>query len=93
MALSLPLGKPAEQLADYFDACRRKRSEIDYTGATMATTTEAEELLLHAEAFLDLVERWIDATHPALSPCCCFYWLDTDLVLGKNGLRWALVNG
>jgi hypothetical protein len=61
----LALGNPAEQLADYFDACRRKRNEIDYTGATIATGTEADELLLHARSFLDLVERWIDSAHPA----------------------------
>jgi hypothetical protein len=62
----LALGKPAEHLADYFDACRRKRNEIDYTGAVIATRTEAEELLLHANAFLALVESWIVSTHPAL---------------------------
>jgi hypothetical protein len=62
----LALGKPAEHLADYFDSCRRKRNEIDYTGATIATTTEADELLLHAKAFLSLVEGWIASTHPAL---------------------------
>ena len=62
----LALGKPAEHLADYFDACRRKRDEIDYTGATIATTTEADELLLHAKAFLSLVEGWIASTHSAL---------------------------
>jgi uncharacterized protein (UPF0332 family) len=62
----LALGKPAEQLADYFDACRRKRNEIDYTGATIATTTEADELLLHAKSFLKLVEGWINSTYPAL---------------------------
>lgn len=62
----LALGKPVEHLADYFDACRRKRNEIDYTGATIATTTEAEELLLHAKAFLNLVESWIDTNHAAL---------------------------
>lgn len=62
----LALGKPAEQLADYFDACRRKRNEIDYTGATIATTTEADELLLHAKSFLNLVEGWINSTYPAL---------------------------
>jgi hypothetical protein len=62
----LALGKPAEHLADYFDACRRKRNGIDYTGATIATTTEADELLLHAKAFLSLVESWIASTHPAL---------------------------
>jgi len=62
----LALGEPAEHLADYFDSCRRKRNEIDYTGATIATTTEADELLLHAKAFLNLVEGWILSTHPTL---------------------------
>ena len=28
-AAKLALGKPGAQLADYFDACRRKRNEID----------------------------------------------------------------
>jgi hypothetical protein len=36
------------------------------SGATIAITTKTEELLLHATAFVDVVERWIDATHPAL---------------------------
>jgi hypothetical protein len=62
----LAIGKPAGQLADFFDACRRKRNEIDYTGATIATATEAEELLVHSKAFLELAERWIEATHPKL---------------------------
>ncbi|MGA3262439.1 MAG: SAV_6107 family HEPN domain-containing protein [Terracidiphilus sp.] len=62
----LALGKPAEQLAGYFDACRRKRNEIDYTGAVIATRTEADELLLHAKSFLKLVESWIASAHPAL---------------------------
>lgn len=60
----LAVGKPAEALADYFDACRRKRNEIDYTGATIATSTEADELLLHAKSFLGLVEEWIESAHP-----------------------------
>jgi SAV_6107-like HEPN len=62
----LALGKPAAHLADYFDACRRKRNEIDYTGATVATATEADELMLHANAFLNLVENWIASKYPAL---------------------------
>ena len=62
----LSIGTQADQLADYFDACRRKRNEIDYTGATIATTTEAKELLLHAKSFLDLVELWIETNHPAM---------------------------
>lgn len=65
-AAKIALGPSAAQLTDYFDACRRKRNEIDYTGADIATTTEAEELLLHAKAFLNLVESWIEATKPAL---------------------------
>jgi hypothetical protein len=63
----LLIGKQAERLADYFDACRRKRNEIDYTGATIATITEADELLLHTKSFLHLVELWIETTHPAMN--------------------------
>jgi hypothetical protein len=55
-------------LADYFDACRRKRNEIDYTGAVIATSTEADELLLHAKAFQKMVESWIATTLPAFKP-------------------------
>ena len=62
----LALGPSAAQLTDYFDACRRKRNEIDYSGAAVATTTEADELVLHAKAFLGIVEAWIAKTHPAL---------------------------
>jgi uncharacterized protein (UPF0332 family) len=62
----LSLGKQAEQLADYFDACRRKRNEIDYTGATIATTTEADELVFHAKSFLKMVEEWIETNHPMM---------------------------
>jgi uncharacterized protein (UPF0332 family) len=59
----LALGKSAAHLTDYFDACRRKRNEIDYTGAVIATTTEADEILLHAKSFLTLVEGWILSNH------------------------------
>lgn len=59
----LALGKPAEHLADYFDACRRERNGIDYTGAAIATSTEADEFLLYAKAFLELVEGWVNASH------------------------------
>ena len=62
----LALGKPAAHLADYFDACRRKRNEIDYTGAAIATGTEAEELMLHTRAFIELLEKWIETNHAGL---------------------------
>lgn len=62
----LSVGKGADQLADYFDACRRKRNEVDYTGAMIATATEADELLIHAKSFLEMVEAWIETTHPMM---------------------------
>ena len=62
----LSLGKQAERLADYFDACRRKRNEIDYTGATSATATEADEIVFHAKSFLKMVEEWIETAHPMM---------------------------
>ena len=62
----LALGKSAAHLTDYFDACRRKRNEIDYTGAAIASGTEAEELLLHTRAFIELVEKWIETNHAGL---------------------------
>ena len=65
-ATKLALGKQAERLADYLDNCRRKRNEIDYTGAMIATRTEAEELMVHTRSFLNLVETWIEATYPSL---------------------------
>ena len=64
----LALGRTSAQLTDYFDACRRKRNEIDYTGASIATGTEAEELLLHAKSFLKAVEAWIAAHRAGLAP-------------------------
>ena len=62
----LAIGKSAEHLTNCFDACRRKRNEIDYTGAAIATDTEAEELLLHTQALIELVERWIETNHATL---------------------------
>jgi len=64
----LAVGQSAAHLTDYFDACRRKRNEIDYTGAAIATATEAEEVLVHAKAFLAMVEAWIGSTYPGLKP-------------------------
>jgi len=64
-AAKLALGKQAAHLVAYFDSRPRKRNQIDYTGATIATGTEAEELLLPTNAFVTLVEEWIEADHPA----------------------------
>ena len=57
-------GTEAQGFADYFETCRRKRNQIDYTFSNVATETEAEEILRQTKKFLDLVERWIARTHP-----------------------------
>ncbi len=55
----------AEQLANYFDTCRRKRNRIDYDSASVATDTEAIELFNKAQEFQILVETWITTNHPS----------------------------
>lgn len=62
----LALGKGADMFVQFFDASRRKRNIIDYTGAQIATATEAAEVLQRAQEFLALVESWIKARHPKL---------------------------
>lgn len=56
----------AEDFADYFEMCRRKRNHIDYDGADIVTETEADELVEKAGEFNDFVEDWISREHPAL---------------------------
>ena len=63
----LALGAPAHTSLDFFEACRRKRNVIDYDHASVATHTEAEEIVAEAKDFFELVERWIAANHPKLA--------------------------
>jgi len=60
------LGHGADKFADYFETCRRKRNTIDYTHSRVATETQAKEILEKATEFYELVEAWIEDTHPAL---------------------------
>jgi uncharacterized protein (UPF0332 family) len=46
--------------------CRRKRNAIDYTHSHVATETEAKEILEKANAFYELVEKWIAKNHATL---------------------------
>lgn len=64
---ALALGKPTENLTDYFETCRRKRNQIDYSQSHVATETEAEEIVAKAKEFSDLVESWITKNHPKLA--------------------------
>ena len=67
-AARLALGTSAARLLDFFEACRRKRNVIDYDHASVATHTEAEEIVVEAKEFFELVERWIAANHPKFTP-------------------------
>jgi hypothetical protein len=65
-AAALALGSKAVALTDYFDDCRRKRNVIDYMNSSVATETEADELVHKANEFHQLVESWLTTTHPTL---------------------------
>jgi len=65
-SIPLAMGPSVNLFADYFDRCRRKRNTIDYDNAFVATETEAQEILLKADEFAELVEQWIAAKHLAL---------------------------
>lgn len=52
--------------ADYFDDCRRKRNEASYE-VVHVTQTEADELLLEAQAFREDLEHWLAEAKPRLA--------------------------
>jgi hypothetical protein len=66
-AAHLALGPTAAKLLDYLESSRRKRNDIDYDHASVATETEAAEMLAQSQKFLELVEEWIAAFHPKLA--------------------------
>ena len=53
-------GADWEKWADYFDACRRKRNLADYVGVGYISSTEADELLKEAHAFVKAVRAWLE---------------------------------
>ena len=63
---TLALGKSAEELTGYFEICRRKRNQIDYTHSHVASETEAKEIVTNAKYFYELVEAWIANNHAKL---------------------------
>lgn len=65
-AVKIVLGtQKAENLADYFDLCRRKRNNIDYDSAEVVSETEANEILEKAREFQKIVENWIEKNYAA----------------------------
>lgn len=59
----LAVGTKISALTDYFDVCRRKQNVIDYDNSSVATETEAQELLRKAKQFYLLVEKWVTVNH------------------------------
>jgi uncharacterized protein (UPF0332 family) len=63
---TLALCKSAEELTDYFEICRRKRNQIDYTRTRLVTESEAKEIVIKAKEFCEVVETCIAKNHPKL---------------------------
>jgi uncharacterized protein (UPF0332 family) len=66
-AAAVAIGNEATTLADYFETCRRKRNVIDYMTSSVATDTEAEEIVIKAREFQTLVEIWVAKGYPHLA--------------------------
>ncbi len=66
LALPLSVGAKAKTLARYFDVCRRKRNEIDYDRAFVASEADAKEIVVRVKELQTLVEDWIKAKHATL---------------------------
>ena len=66
-AAALAIGSNAIALSDYLETCRRKRNVIDYMTSSVATDTEAEEIVLKAQEFHAIVETWAKNAYPILS--------------------------
>jgi hypothetical protein len=65
-ALPLSLGNGVKKLADFFDSCRRKRNEIDYDRAFVASQADADEIVQKTKDLEVAVETWIKKNHPTL---------------------------
>jgi uncharacterized protein (UPF0332 family) len=66
-AAALAIGGKAILLSDYFETCRRKRNVIDYMTSSVATDTEAEEIVERANEFLKVVQEWVQLNHAAVA--------------------------
>ncbi len=61
------LAESVDDLCDYFDACRRKRNNVDYDLADVVTDTELSEILEKVIQYRELTEGWINEHRPDLS--------------------------
>jgi hypothetical protein len=66
-ALEIAMGSSVSESIAYFDACRRKRNQVDYDCADLISDGEAEELRSNVDEFHKAVETWIRNHHPSYS--------------------------
>ena len=66
-AAGIAIGSTVSTLADYFETCRRKRNVIDYMTSSVATDTEADEIVQRANEFRSVVEKWVQREHPSIT--------------------------
>jgi hypothetical protein len=64
-ALPHCVGAAGKPLAKYFEVCRRKRNEIEYDRAHVASRADADEIVRRAEELQLLVEASIKKHHSA----------------------------
>ncbi len=65
--LPLCVGPAGKTLAKFFEVCRRKRNEIDYDRAYVASHADADEIVKKVEELETLVEDWIKKNHSAFA--------------------------
>jgi hypothetical protein len=66
-AAGIAIGIEAAAITDYFETCRRKRNVIDYMTSSVATDTEAEEIVERANDLRSVVEKWVRLRHPSIA--------------------------
>ena len=63
-ALPFVMGSEMEEVADYFQACRRKRNKSSYFVPEMASEGEVGEPMAESGEFGEIVRRWIRDNYP-----------------------------
>lgn len=66
--IPVALGPEFTLLSDYLERCRRKRNNLQYDQAGVATASEADELFRKCTTFRNDVLDWLRRNHPKLLP-------------------------
>jgi uncharacterized protein (UPF0332 family) len=65
-SLPLILGDEFKDSADYLDACRKKRNEVEYDTVGTVAEEDVRELLTFIEKLRTDVFQWLNQEHPEL---------------------------